>query len=151
MGFIYQESDLTIIATAGTGPSYGLPGVSKRHRKPQPVVRTNVHLLIAALPNPISAVEKSRKIQERVARRYLSWWLQKSMGGRSVLEGICCIEVRSSKMRTASFLGGSPCEQYILEMSRSGIVFIKDDIGSIGVSIWLLQCRLFVLGASSTI
>jgi hypothetical protein len=55
MGFIYQESDLTIIATARTGPSYGLPDVSKSHLKLQPVVRTNEHL-ISQLLYRISAV-----------------------------------------------------------------------------------------------
>jgi len=45
------------------------------------------------------------------------------------------------------FLGGN--RMYILETNRSGIVFFKDNMGSIGVSIWSLQCRLFVLGSQS--
>jgi hypothetical protein len=35
MGRIYSQSQLCIIAAAGKDPNYGLPGVSKRHRKPQ--------------------------------------------------------------------------------------------------------------------
>jgi hypothetical protein len=59
MGSIYQDSDLTIIAAAGQGPSYGLPGVGKRHRKPQPVARISGHLLVGALRNAKLSVEDS--------------------------------------------------------------------------------------------
>jgi hypothetical protein len=37
----------------------------------------------------------------------------------------------------------------ILETNRSRLVFFKDNTGSIGVSIWSLQCRPFVLGSQS--
>ncbi|KUJ10936.1 HET-domain-containing protein, partial [Mollisia scopiformis] len=36
MDTIYEDSEMTIVAAAGVGPTYGLPGVS-RTRRPQPV------------------------------------------------------------------------------------------------------------------
>jgi hypothetical protein len=46
MGVIYQQSALTLVAAAGDGPSYGLPGVSCRVRKRQPSVDMNtVHFI----------------------------------------------------------------------------------------------------------
>lgn len=49
MGRIYGESALTIIAAAGVGPEYGLPGVSSTPRGDQLAIRIGRHLLVVAI------------------------------------------------------------------------------------------------------
>jgi hypothetical protein len=52
MNLIYKESDLTIIAAAGAGPDYGLPGVSSRRRSNVPqasLLKLGPHALIPTL------------------------------------------------------------------------------------------------------
>jgi hypothetical protein len=67
-------------------------------------------------------------------------------GQTECIGGQWLCQCESSIVRTASSWGDQMC---ILETNRSGIVFFKDNTGSIGVSIWSLQCRLFVLGSQS--
>lgn len=50
MDLIYQNSIITIVAAAGGDPSYGLPGVSRRERRPQPRARIRSTILISPLP-----------------------------------------------------------------------------------------------------
>ncbi|KAH9207973.1 heterokaryon incompatibility, partial [Leptodontidium sp. 2 PMI_412] len=45
MGSIYRNSELTLIAAAGDDPSYGLPGVGKRHRTPLASAQIGHHFL----------------------------------------------------------------------------------------------------------
>ena len=49
MDLIYKNSEITIIAAAGKDPSYGLPGVGRRHRAPQPHAMVDDHFLVSAL------------------------------------------------------------------------------------------------------
>jgi hypothetical protein len=60
MGMIYGLAQVTLIAAAGTDPSYGLPGVGRRHRKPQP--RATVaggRTLLWDLGDPKEPIEKA--------------------------------------------------------------------------------------------
>jgi hypothetical protein len=49
MNLVYQNSEITIIAAAGKDPAYGLPGVSSRHRQPQPRVKIGKYFLASSL------------------------------------------------------------------------------------------------------
>ncbi|PMD33032.1 hypothetical protein L207DRAFT_518386 [Hyaloscypha variabilis F] len=60
MGLIYGLAEVTLIGAAGTDPSYGLPGVGRRHRKPQP--RATVaggRTLLWDLGDPKELIEKA--------------------------------------------------------------------------------------------
>jgi hypothetical protein len=53
MTTIYQEADITIVAAAGCGASYGLPGIRSTSRKPQPKYYLDSgSLLLSTLPDP---------------------------------------------------------------------------------------------------
>ncbi|PQE13222.1 Heterokaryon incompatibility protein [Rutstroemia sp. NJR-2017a BBW] len=53
MTTIYQEADITIVAAAGSGASYGLPGIRSTPRKPQPKYYLDSgSLLLSTLPDP---------------------------------------------------------------------------------------------------
>jgi hypothetical protein len=45
MDRIYQNAEVTIIAAAGSDSKYGLPGVGKRHRDPQPSAVSETSIL----------------------------------------------------------------------------------------------------------
>ncbi|KAH6664202.1 heterokaryon incompatibility protein-domain-containing protein [Halenospora varia] len=63
MDLIYQNADLTIIAATGEDPTYGLPGVSLRKRKPQHLTacsKIGKHFLISAESWPKEAVEETK-------------------------------------------------------------------------------------------
>ena len=49
MNLVYKNSDITIIAAAGKDPAYGLPGVSSRHRQPQPQIKIGKYSLASSL------------------------------------------------------------------------------------------------------
>jgi hypothetical protein len=59
MDMIYQNTVVTIVAAAGKDPSYGLPGVSRRERRPQPRARTRSTVFIDSLPNTNSLISNS--------------------------------------------------------------------------------------------
>jgi hypothetical protein len=49
MDLVYKNAEITIIAAAGKDPRYGLPGVGRRHRAPQPCAKIGEHFLVSAL------------------------------------------------------------------------------------------------------
>ncbi|PMD20051.1 HET-domain-containing protein [Hyaloscypha hepaticicola] len=59
MDLIYQNSVVTIVAAAGEDPSYGLPGVSRRERRPQPRARIRSTVFIDSLPKTNSLISNS--------------------------------------------------------------------------------------------
>ncbi|PMD61837.1 HET-domain-containing protein [Hyaloscypha bicolor E] len=60
MDLIYANAKATIIAAAGDGPGYGLPGVNGTLRKQQPHLRIHGHLLASTLPHPSWSVNNSK-------------------------------------------------------------------------------------------
>ncbi|KAK3392392.1 heterokaryon incompatibility protein-domain-containing protein [Sordaria brevicollis] len=60
MGRIYSCSALTIIAAAGDGPDYGLPGVSSRHRTTQLTVEVAEGISLALYEKPTSLIGTSK-------------------------------------------------------------------------------------------
>ncbi|KAL2071780.1 hypothetical protein VTL71DRAFT_13015 [Oculimacula yallundae] len=59
MGSIYRNSYLTIIATEGHNPSYGLPGVGRRHRQPFAEAKYD-NQYFRSIPNPEAVVAYSK-------------------------------------------------------------------------------------------
>lgn len=59
MDLIYKNSEFTIIAAAGQDPSYGLPGVGRRHRGGQGCINIGTHVLVSALEDPKSLINSS--------------------------------------------------------------------------------------------
>jgi hypothetical protein len=59
MDRIYSEAQATIIAVAGDDPTYGLPGVSNRPRKPQGCVRIGDISLVQVFRDPSASVTSS--------------------------------------------------------------------------------------------
>ena len=59
MDLIYQNAIVTIVAAAGKNPSYGLPGVSRRERRPQLRARIRSTVFINHWPNTQSLVADS--------------------------------------------------------------------------------------------
>ncbi|KAH8773990.1 heterokaryon incompatibility protein-domain-containing protein [Hyaloscypha finlandica] len=59
MDLIYTNAEATIIAAAGDGPGYGLPGVNGTLRKQQPHLRIHGHLLASTLPHPSWSISNS--------------------------------------------------------------------------------------------
>ncbi|KAI0411713.1 heterokaryon incompatibility protein-domain-containing protein [Xylaria grammica] len=60
MDAIYAGAELTIIAASGENPHYGLPGVSRKDRSPQPVLQVGHHRIVATLPHPSWLLRKSK-------------------------------------------------------------------------------------------
>jgi len=63
MDLIYQNAELTIIAAIGEDPTYGLPGVSLRKRKPQNLTtcsKIGKQFLIFADSSPKEVVEGTK-------------------------------------------------------------------------------------------
>lgn len=56
MDLVYSRAYLTAIAAAGEDPSYGLPGVKNRRRKPQPYGIVQGQMLVSAIPDPSKAI-----------------------------------------------------------------------------------------------
>lgn len=71
MDLIYTNSALTIIAAAGDGPAYGLPGVNGTRRRSQPRIRLGAHVLASTSPAGRYELEKSKW-------RSRGWTLQES-------------------------------------------------------------------------
>ncbi|PVH81145.1 HET-domain-containing protein, partial [Cadophora sp. DSE1049] len=59
MDMIYANATLTIIAAAGNGPDFGLPGVNKTKRSSQPSLRIGDITLASTLPSPRSSLQGS--------------------------------------------------------------------------------------------
>jgi len=60
MRSVYENAELTIIAAAGTDGSYGLPGVGRRPRTPQPIARLEGGLsVISTMRDPHKAIRSS--------------------------------------------------------------------------------------------
>lgn len=57
---IYKRSSITLIAAAGDGPHYGLPGARTKQRRPPPIVRLPHRTLFATLPDPKLLVDVSK-------------------------------------------------------------------------------------------
>ncbi|KAK1855402.1 tol protein [Colletotrichum chrysophilum] len=75
MDSIYQNAELTIIAAAGSDPTYGLPGMSSRLREPYPTVAVRGINIISTLEHPHSSIQSS-KWSER------GWTLQEAVLSR---------------------------------------------------------------------
>ncbi|KAF4636460.1 hypothetical protein G7Y89_g1619 [Cudoniella acicularis] len=60
MNVVYQNSIITIIATVGDDPSYGLPGVGNRGRTGQPCANVGEHLLVSTMEDPRMHIKSSR-------------------------------------------------------------------------------------------
>ncbi|CZR54967.1 uncharacterized protein PAC_04852 [Phialocephala subalpina] len=60
MDKIYADAEITIIAAAGQGPDYGLPGVGKLSRKQQARLQIENLELISTLPNTKAVVTASK-------------------------------------------------------------------------------------------
>lgn len=60
MDQIYSEASLTIIAAAGEGPHYGLPGVANRPREPQRFANMGDYLLVEMFPNASASLRQSK-------------------------------------------------------------------------------------------
>ena len=60
MDLIYALAQVTIIAIAGQGPDYGLPGVRGTLRSRQPQLKIGNHFLVSTLPSPKVAIKSSK-------------------------------------------------------------------------------------------
>ncbi|KAG4436784.1 hypothetical protein IFR05_007718 [Cadophora sp. M221] len=60
MDVIYANAELTIIAAAGIGPDFGLPGVNKTKRAPHPTIRIGDITLASTLPHPSCSLRESK-------------------------------------------------------------------------------------------
>jgi hypothetical protein len=60
MDRIYINAQITIIAVAGNGPSYGLPGINSKERKEQPSLRIGERIFVSSLPRPRWYIRNSR-------------------------------------------------------------------------------------------
>ena len=59
MDLLYAGAEVTIIAAAGQGASFGLPGVGRRARKQQAHGHVKNHQLVSIPPDPITEIESS--------------------------------------------------------------------------------------------
>ena len=60
MDRIYSEASLTIVAAAGEGPNYGLPGVSTTNRVPQRFVKMRDFTIAEMYPNIKASLRESK-------------------------------------------------------------------------------------------
>lgn len=60
MDSIYHNAELTIIAAAGSDPTYGLPGISSRLREPYPTITVRDIDIISTLRHPHSSIPSSK-------------------------------------------------------------------------------------------
>lgn len=60
MDLIYMNAVCTIIAAAGSDPSYGLPGACWRLREPRPTTAIAGHMLLSVGPNPLDLIQTSK-------------------------------------------------------------------------------------------
>lgn len=59
MDRVYRSAEITIIAAARDGPTYGLPGMGSAMRTPQQTIQTSAGMLISTLPDGKFAIEES--------------------------------------------------------------------------------------------
>ena len=59
MDMIYANAEITIIDAAGSGPYFGLPGVNKTKRAPQPSLKIDGVTLVSTLPSPRWSLQQS--------------------------------------------------------------------------------------------
>jgi hypothetical protein len=60
MNLIYAGAHATIVAAAGKGEDYGLPGVGKRPRFQQPMAKVQANCIVSTLGHPIHAINNSK-------------------------------------------------------------------------------------------
>lgn len=60
MDLVYHNAELTIVAAAGTGQSYGLPGVSSRSRTVQRAARVGKYEIIETMTDPHYQIRGSK-------------------------------------------------------------------------------------------
>ncbi|PSN63699.1 HET-domain-containing protein, partial [Corynespora cassiicola Philippines] len=60
MDRIYADAIVTIVAAAGEDPHYGLPGVSRTHRHPQPSAVIGKQQLVSSLRSPRDVIMSSK-------------------------------------------------------------------------------------------
>ena len=60
MDKVYEAAQVTIIAAAGSDPTYGLPGVSTRPRTPQQIIPVGTRRLVRTLVNPAQHIKAAR-------------------------------------------------------------------------------------------
>ena len=56
---IYANAEITIIDAADSGPDFGLPGVNKTKRAPQPSLKIDGVTLVSTLPSPRWSLQRS--------------------------------------------------------------------------------------------
>jgi hypothetical protein len=59
MDAIYRCAEMTIVAAAGAGPDYGLPGINGSARSVQRTLRLGQNLVVQVLPHPKTSLSKS--------------------------------------------------------------------------------------------
>lgn len=60
MDLVYNNAQVTIIASAGEDSNYGLPGVGDRPRNRQPAAPINGNWIVSSLPEPQTQIRKAR-------------------------------------------------------------------------------------------
>ncbi|KAF3811753.1 hypothetical protein GCG54_00014504 [Colletotrichum gloeosporioides] len=60
MDSIYHNAELTIIAAAGSDPTYGLPGIGNKHRQPHPTLVIRDINIVSTLRHPEKAIQSSK-------------------------------------------------------------------------------------------
>lgn len=60
MDSIYRNAELTIIAAAGSDPTYGLPGIGNRHRQPHHTLVIKDINIASTLGHPETAIQSSK-------------------------------------------------------------------------------------------
>ncbi|KAK0661413.1 hypothetical protein DIS24_g2761 [Lasiodiplodia hormozganensis] len=60
MDLVYNNAQVTIIASAGEDSSFGLPGAGDRPRTRQPAAPINGHWIVSSLPEPQTQIRKAR-------------------------------------------------------------------------------------------
>jgi hypothetical protein len=78
MDVVYKNAEITIVAAAGEGPDYGLPGVGNRPRVPQPTIQVKNHLLLSSLPDPCYEIRTSKWMKR-------AWTYQEGLLSRRLL------------------------------------------------------------------
>jgi hypothetical protein len=115
MGAIYSAAGIVIVAAAGEGPSYGLPGVSVRARRPQRFVKSREYALVETLPDTVSDIRgsvwasRAWTYQEgHLARRRLVFTDQE-------VAFVCgygfCVESLCTTIETAEYFNGDDMDE----------------------------------------
>lgn len=60
MDMVYHHAEITIIAAAGSDPHYGLPGIGRRPRVPQPAIEMKGILVLSSLLRPKTDIQHSK-------------------------------------------------------------------------------------------